>query len=220
MGLFDSIASVWNTSKTNDSNLKAVRETNAANAALWREQSAYNSPEAQMKRLEAAGLNPNLAYGQVAESRASNPPSMEAPHFERPEISVDESLSQWQQVKNMQTLNAKNNIEIETAKANAIKAAADADYSVYETDALKKAGMLKTDSSPLKYAVRRAHEFMDGTSKAIDRSKIWQKTMDAVSKASEGLSRTIYTRPISHRLRENVGEAENAHIGMEFDGGQ
>lgn len=33
------------------------------NIAFWNQQNAYNSPEAQMKRLKEAGLNPALMYG-------------------------------------------------------------------------------------------------------------------------------------------------------------
>jgi len=157
MGLFDTIGSVIGTKMTNDANLKAVKMTNDANAALWREQSEYNTPANQMKRLEAAGLNPNLAYGQIAESRASNPPAMEAAHYERPIISVDDAISQYQQVKNMQALNAKTNVEIEVAKAQAIKAASDADYTAWENEQLKKSGTLKSDPTLVK-------EFQRGSS--------------------------------------------------------
>lgn len=38
------------------------------NKALLAEQRAYDSPEQQMARYRAAGLNPNLIYGQVAQS--------------------------------------------------------------------------------------------------------------------------------------------------------
>ena len=37
----------------------------------WEMQNAYNSPQAQMERLKAAGLNPNLVYGQGAVANAS-----------------------------------------------------------------------------------------------------------------------------------------------------
>ena len=37
---------------------------NQANLDFWRLQNEYNSPAAQMSRYQAAGLNPNLIYGQ------------------------------------------------------------------------------------------------------------------------------------------------------------
>lgn len=39
--------------------------------ADWQMQAAYNSPEAQMKRLRDAGLNPNLVYGHGADATMS-----------------------------------------------------------------------------------------------------------------------------------------------------
>lgn len=40
----------------------------------WEMQNAYNAPQAQMQRLEAAGLNPHLVYGQGAVANSSQPP--------------------------------------------------------------------------------------------------------------------------------------------------
>ena len=48
------------------------------NLQMWNQQNAYNSPAAQMKRLEDAGLNPNLAYGNLASGQAGSPPQLEA----------------------------------------------------------------------------------------------------------------------------------------------
>lgn len=45
------------------------------NLEMWNKQNAYNSPAAQMARLEAAGLNPNLAYGSLGSSTAGTPPA-------------------------------------------------------------------------------------------------------------------------------------------------
>lgn len=42
----------------------AMEKQNALNIQNWEMQNAYNTPEAQMQRYLAAGLNPNLIYGQ------------------------------------------------------------------------------------------------------------------------------------------------------------
>jgi len=41
---------------------------------MWNQQNLYNSPQAQMARFTAAGLNPNLIYGQGSAGNASSPP--------------------------------------------------------------------------------------------------------------------------------------------------
>lgn len=45
---------------------------------MWQQQNEYNSPEAQMQRLKAAGLNPHLMYGQ---GNVGNAQSM--PHYQK-----------------------------------------------------------------------------------------------------------------------------------------
>lgn len=53
--------------------------------ALWKMNNAYNTPAEQMKRLEEAGLNPNLVYGTgtVTGNTSSQPsaPTLQVPRF-------------------------------------------------------------------------------------------------------------------------------------------
>lgn len=52
---------------------------NDMNVQNWRMQNEYNLPENQIKRLEAAGLNPNLMYGQGNPGNAGSISSASAP---------------------------------------------------------------------------------------------------------------------------------------------
>lgn len=45
-------------------NLDLAHLENDMNIAQWNRENAYNSPAAQMQRYKAAGLNPNMIYGQ------------------------------------------------------------------------------------------------------------------------------------------------------------
>lgn len=45
-------------------NVKAERETRRWNEKMWLKQNLYNHPSQQMARLQEAGLNPRLIYGQ------------------------------------------------------------------------------------------------------------------------------------------------------------
>lgn len=60
------------------------RQANRQNIAFWRMQNEYNNPSAQMQRLKAAGLNPNLIYGTSPTSAVGNAqsiaPSKAAPY--------------------------------------------------------------------------------------------------------------------------------------------
>lgn len=46
-------------------NLQLAQYQNQENLKQWNRENAYNSPAAQMQRYQAAGLNPNLIYGQT-----------------------------------------------------------------------------------------------------------------------------------------------------------
>lgn len=68
----------------NRANMELAKYQNEANLHLWNLQNAYNTPSAQMERLKAAGLNPNLIYGSgsSAANTAAAPESTKVPHLE------------------------------------------------------------------------------------------------------------------------------------------
>lgn len=66
----------------NDTNMELAKYQFEKNKEMWNLQNEYNSPEKQMERLRAAGLNPNLVYGSGAVGNTSGA----APQMERPNI--------------------------------------------------------------------------------------------------------------------------------------
>lgn len=66
--------------------------------ANWNRQNAYNAPEAQMARLQKAGLNPNLVYGNGAVANSSSAP--DTPHAQpwrpqAPELPLSQVVSDY-----------------------------------------------------------------------------------------------------------------------------
>lgn len=198
MGLFDAIGSIFTTERTNRSNersqqaandlnaaltretnaanLAIARETNAANKALWEEQTAYNAPEAQMKRLEAAGLNPNLVYGQIAESRASSPPAMQSADMAAPSVEPtrydyslkpmgDNPIAEYQQTKNLQALNGLTNMKIEQVKADAESSVAESKYNKWKFKFMEDNKMLS--NNPIMNIGNRGLDLLDYMGKWI-----------------------------------------------------
>lgn len=53
----------YNTDRTIQANKELAEYQFSKNLEMWNKGNAYDSPEAQMERLKAAGLNPNLIYG-------------------------------------------------------------------------------------------------------------------------------------------------------------
>lgn len=80
--------------------------------ADWQMQADYNSPKAQMERLKAAGLNPNLVYGHGADAQMSASPRSSSPGSYAPKVSEQvvqgaPLIDQFQdaQIKRIQTNN-------------------------------------------------------------------------------------------------------------------
>ncbi|WP_444105883.1 hypothetical protein [Bacteroides sp.] len=68
--------------KNRDWNLNLAKQQNQWNIDQWNRENAYNTPAAQMARYKAAGLNPDLIYGQQNLSAAS--PEMTAGEGSQP----------------------------------------------------------------------------------------------------------------------------------------
>lgn len=72
---------------------KAMAQQQQYNKEMWDYQNAYNTPQAQMERLKAAGLNPHLVYGQGSAGagnagplQAAEVPTREASRAEMPNL--------------------------------------------------------------------------------------------------------------------------------------
>lgn len=61
--------------ETNQMNYQIAQENNAFNQRMWEKQNAYNSPVEQRRRLEQAGLNPNLMMNGGSSGTAETSPT-------------------------------------------------------------------------------------------------------------------------------------------------
>lgn len=97
--------------------------------AFWNMQNEYNSPQAQMKRFQDAGLNPNLIYGQ---GNAGNAGSIPVPSAQTPQFRsvVDSNVGR----DAIGAMNAFADLEIKHLQADNLKA----QNSVIMEDALYK----------------------------------------------------------------------------------
>lgn len=97
-----SLISGWMTNraqeKSNRANMVLAKYQYEKNLEQWNRENEYNSPQEQMKRYKAAGLNPNLIYGQQNTSASS--PQFDAPHI-APVTGMAQGLgNMFQQVTN------------------------------------------------------------------------------------------------------------------------
>lgn len=101
-----------NTSSTHAQNLELAEYQYSQNLEQWNRQNEYNTPEAQMKRYKAAGLNENLIYGQGSSGNAQQSPQYVAPKLDFSKnlpVQLPEMLSNFQnfsmkdaQIKNIE----------------------------------------------------------------------------------------------------------------------
>lgn len=87
-GVGSAIANPFLQMEQNRWNARQMRLQNQWNLEQWQRENAYNTPLAQMARLQAAGINPALAYSNGAPmNEAATSPEMMASQGEAPQIS-------------------------------------------------------------------------------------------------------------------------------------
>lgn len=165
-------ANIYSTHETNKSNERMQQAQNEWNASMWEKNNEYNSPVEQMKRLRAAGLNPDLMYSgssafgnSSSPAQGSNPIPKQAPQID-PTMFAQLSLLKAQQ----------RNIEADTDKKEA------------ETK-----GLGFTNVS-LQEAAEKSKLFLDGLQKMKSEERVEliyniQKNISAGAKAALSSSR-------------------------------
>ncbi|WNK13095.1 MAG: DNA pilot protein [Microvirus sp.] len=100
-GVINAFQSRSNIDRQNQKNLELAKYQYSTDLDMWNKGNQYNAPAAQMSRLKAAGLNPNLVYGSgtVAGQSAQQLPKFNAPQMEynyQPPVNLPETLGQTQ----------------------------------------------------------------------------------------------------------------------------
>lgn len=116
-------------------NKKLAEQQNEYNLQMWNLQNEYNSPAAQMKRLEDAGLNTALMYGQGSTGNAAHAPEMVTPQAPR----IDRDLVELSKAFNIEGLR-KVVAERKSAEAKARIDETAADREEMQFDADKELG--------------------------------------------------------------------------------
>lgn len=119
-------ANFLSNSNTNRINERMQQKQNAWNLEMWQRNNEYNSPAAQMQRLEAAGLNPDLMYGQNASGAMGNSssPAQGANPIPKQPFQLDPLMFSQMRLLNAQAY--KNNMD---GKVSDIQAQNDEEFS-------------------------------------------------------------------------------------------
>lgn len=96
----------YNTDRTIQANKELAEYGYSKDLEMWNRANSYNTPQAQMQRLEDAKLNPNLVYGSGSVSGNSVPastPKYQAPtvkyEYANPVAALPEMIGQYQNIK-------------------------------------------------------------------------------------------------------------------------
>jgi len=77
--------------RQNEANMRMAEYTYNKDLEMWNKANAYNSPEAQMERIEKAGLNKNMIYGTGS---VTGNTSGTLPKYTQPQQTVPKGLTQ------------------------------------------------------------------------------------------------------------------------------
>lgn len=122
-----------NIDKQTAANIELSKFAYDQDLAQWQRQNQYNTPAQQMERFKAAGLNPNLIYGQGTAGNASSSPQYQTVRAEKAAAFTAkhnpmEMLSQYQNIRQQ---NAQ--IDLTQQSANNVKM----DWFIKEAAAIK-----------------------------------------------------------------------------------
>lgn len=217
-------------SSVNRSSRKFTREMywmqRADALADWNAQNEYNSPAAQMERLRAAGLNPNLVYGHgsIGESgaiRGSSPTSM---NFKTPDLDFQNGIGSYldAQLKTQQLDNLKAQNTVITNEA--ILRAAQVDATIAGTDStrigterksfdLGLAGELRNTS--LEMANAQLQKVRVDTSVALDANERAMLTNNMSLK--EAAERILNSRQSRSESVQRISNMKDAQVGLVQD---
>lgn len=132
LGTLSAAGNVVSTAMNNKAQKKADQRANNYNLAMWNMQNEYNSPVNQMARYAAAGLNPNLIYGQGSSGNASAMPHVQVTPRRYADPSASLSAAVGLMSTAMQMEDARANIRMKDAQTERI-------LGQKETDDVKRA---------------------------------------------------------------------------------
>lgn len=156
--------------------MKAMAQQQAYNKELWDYQNAYNTPQMQMQRLEAAGLNPHLIYGSGAGGAGNagpisptEVPTQQATRGEVPDIGMRHLIT-----RQMDAQYAATRQNIENAK---IKAILDQSKTALENLKVMREDMRSKNYKALADAEVFTQKFIAARSEHLSYNTQWQNNL-------------------------------------------
>lgn len=170
---------IISTSMSNNANEDMQRRQNAWNLEQWHRNNAYNHPAAQMQRLKAAGLNPDLMYGQNASGAmgTSSAPAQGSNPIPKQPFRFDLDPTMYAQIKLLQSQTYKNNME---GKVSDIQAQNDEEFMYKER--LQNLGIGEAQQGYLIEMSRKEHALTDNIAQQTANLKVeYERLKEAIN---------------------------------------
>lgn len=204
-GIFNSLSSAHQNSKNKQFALEQQRLQNQFNLNMWNRQNAYNSPSSQVQRLMQAGLNPNLAYGQLGSGNAGSIQSADANYKgEAPQSNIDFQGS-VQSIINTQRADELHEKEIQ-------KMALQNEHQKYENLLLES----EVDDLPefKEYRKQKRQQELETMKQTLANMKTAnEETIERISNLSED----THTKELINYVKEHTLGADIEHILNQLD---
>lgn len=197
--------------QTNRHNVEMQRRQQQHNVELWNMNNEYNDPLNQMQRLERAGLNPNLVYGQNASgaSGVSSSPAQQAPLIPEQAPTIDPASAKiFSEIS--QNLSNKDKTNVETEHIQELLKGTRFDNDVKEFDSILKnifKDVIQKYKGPLSVALE--DEMFSQISMKINQSRADTIVAEMIGVLSDKFLQVEYTL----ESYEENGETKMRRVG-------
>lgn len=176
----------------------------ANNVKFWNMQNEYNAPAQQMARFKAAGLNPNLIYGQGNAGNAGpiSTPDIQSVNYKAPQVSGANPLA---------VLNAVADLKIKAAQADNLKAQ---NTVLLEEGALKHSQGLTSDFN------LGLSQDLRATSADYRREQLRQLTQQIDQSISENARREVANAASVDEIMERITKSQVERGNLMLDRGR
>lgn len=210
-----------NTKRTIQANKELAQYAYARDQEMWHQANVYNSPEMQMKRLEAAGLNKHLVYGSgnVAGNSSTQTPKYNPPNvnYDQPSIAgemigtLPDSISRYQDMAMRQA--QIDNVQASTKKINTQSAveALTLEYMGYDRPYQVEKGRVGEYRAFQEYERLLRQNTLDESRSILAGYQTESVKMDLPIKAKEALMRDIQieiANKTKHWKKAGVSESD------------
>ena len=194
-GIISGLGNVVATAMTNRANRQLAEYAYSKDLEMWNRQNEYNSPQAQMERLQAAGLNPAMMYGQGSQAAGQ---AKEMPKYNAPTMDYTVAIPMI-----VQTLGAFQDIKVKQAQEKSILADVE-----YKTGSLESRIRTAIHNSHIKASEEEIKAFAAAVENALWHNLESTSGRDPVQvaqrKAQLGISQEAVGRTKADALIRNI----------------